>query len=781
MQIHWPDRVRVRLLILLSLTFLLVSGSVSYLYYLQAMRMAQGHQRDEMLAYARVISLVVDPARHESLSKPRQEFQSTYKSLIEQIDTGRRAMTDIVDVYTVRRARAQEGSELGYAYVLDALPVDQGSKSSEGQTTLQAGSLKLKTVSTQSPGKPSLSRFNLLSTMEDPPPEIRRCMATMSPEYTAVAYNRAGERVFSAYAPIVLDGQAVGVVGIDRLESSFLIKRTQIIQTCLVGVGFAFFFGIIISWTLVSKLAPSSRPSLLNISWIFSSGLVRMNLIETTLYVLVGSIIAVGFFSFIGAERDFSRAAVIARRNEALYELREELQNLKYRANPTPKTLRNIQRCASAGEVSSFFEDFQKNLTKFANSAKSRRAYISKIQSRLQREMLRQHESDLELKQSISDRNSWMLSTAGIAGLLSLAAIAAIRTLARQQEVLIEAVQRRDHMQAVYQQLVEHLPIGLFAYKMERYVFSNPAWTNQIGNVGDLPLWPAFIEAIHPDDRRRVKDSLQWFELERSDFQIEFRMGSDLGVRYMSLRGTPVYNAEKEFVYILAFAVDVTETVTARNELETKNAQLSQALSDLGANFEATVRALVKAIDAKDPYTAGHSERVMRYSVQLGRALGLSESDIHLLEMGAIIHDIGKIGIPDAILTKKSSLTKEEFEVIKTHPTVGYNLIQGIPLFGSCAEIVLWHHERLDGTGYPHGLRGEQVPDLVRIVAICDSFDAMTSTRAYRKGMATEEAVRVLRKEGLKGLLDMKMVEVFADIVEQGIVVVGDTDEQMAA
>ncbi|MBX3120379.1 MAG: HD domain-containing protein [Fimbriimonadaceae bacterium] len=213
------------------------------------------------------------------------------------------------------------------------------------------------------------------------------------------------------------------------------------------------------------------------------------------------------------------------------------------------------------------------------------------------------------------------------------------------------------------------------------------------------------------------------------------------------------------------------EEVGIKNaEIEATNIVLTRALEDLQDNFEAMVQAWVKAVEAKDLYTAGHSERVMQYSTAIGRRMGLSEHDLRVLEMGTLIHDIGKIGIPDSILIKPSRLSNEEFEVVKSHPDIGYRMISSIPLFQECAPIVLWHHEKMDGSGYPDGLCGDEIPLLVKISTVADMFDAMTSTRAYRASLSASIALENLRKDAEKGALEPKIVEILAEIVnEQGV------------
>ena len=156
--------------------------------------------------------------------------------------------------------------------------------------------------------------------------------------------------------------------------------------------------------------------------------------------------------------------------------------------------------------------------------------------------------------------------------------------------------------------------------------------------------------------------------------------------------------------------------------------------------------ALVGALDLKDPYTKGHSLHVAEASLDLGKTLRLSEKDLSTLYMASILHDIGKISIPDTILTKPGKLTKEEYEIIKTHPVQGYRLLRNIEGMEEIAEIILYHHERCDGKGYPEGLTCEEIPTLSKIIAVVDAFDAMVNRRVYRKALSLEQAKEEIKK-----------------------------------
>lgn len=179
------------------------------------------------------------------------------------------------------------------------------------------------------------------------------------------------------------------------------------------------------------------------------------------------------------------------------------------------------------------------------------------------------------------------------------------------------------------------------------------------------------------------------------------------------------------------------------------------------------LQSLAKALEAKDAYTAGHSERVASYSVKLGKQIKLPPRQLQLLEQGALLHDLGKIGVADAILNKPSRLNEHEYEIIKTHPTMTANIMRPLARFKEFVEIAAWHHERWDGHGYPDQLKGEAIPLLARIVSIADTWDAMTGDRSYRKGSSTEEAIATLEREHHSGQWDPTLLSVFISMVKE--------------
>ena len=190
------------------------------------------------------------------------------------------------------------------------------------------------------------------------------------------------------------------------------------------------------------------------------------------------------------------------------------------------------------------------------------------------------------------------------------------------------------------------------------------------------------------------------------------------------------------------------------------NEKLEIAYADLKNAYKGTMESLRLAVDAKDSYTKNHSDRVSYYSVLIAKGLNLSLEEIELVRNGGLFHDIGKIGIPDAILQKAGKLTDEEYHDIKNHPSIGEHILQPARIFNDIIPMVKHHHERFDGRGYPSGLAGENIPLFARIVCIADSFDAMTSDRSYRPRYTLYKALEEL--ERCKGTqFDSELVDVF--------------------
>jgi putative two-component system response regulator len=187
-------------------------------------------------------------------------------------------------------------------------------------------------------------------------------------------------------------------------------------------------------------------------------------------------------------------------------------------------------------------------------------------------------------------------------------------------------------------------------------------------------------------------------------------------------------------------------------------------LIDERDSAEAVVFALARAVEAKSPYTHGHAGRVRSYALSLATALSLDAEDLEVLGKGALLHDIGKISVPDAILEKPGRLTTEEYEVVKDHTRQGAHILEPLHSLRDVVPLVRWHHERLDGTGYPDGLQGDQIPLLVRILSVSDVFDSLASDRPYRARMPYELCLGILRENALGGGLDPALVDCFGRI-----------------
>jgi cyclic di-GMP phosphodiesterase len=194
--------------------------------------------------------------------------------------------------------------------------------------------------------------------------------------------------------------------------------------------------------------------------------------------------------------------------------------------------------------------------------------------------------------------------------------------------------------------------------------------------------------------------------------------------------------------------------------VEQRTAELDRALNSLEGAYRSTLQALTAALETRDSETHGHSERVVTYSLRLGREYGLSSEAMKSLEFGSLLHDIGKIGVPDSILRKPAKLTEEEWVRMREHPLHGQQILRGIEFLQGAARVVAQHHEKWDGTGYPLGLRQEEIDICARIFAVADAFDAITSDRVYRRGKSYEAASQEL-DDWAGRQFDPKVVEVF--------------------
>jgi putative nucleotidyltransferase with HDIG domain len=206
---------------------------------------------------------------------------------------------------------------------------------------------------------------------------------------------------------------------------------------------------------------------------------------------------------------------------------------------------------------------------------------------------------------------------------------------------------------------------------------------------------------------------------------------------------------------------------TMSQEIEHFVEDLKRAAQENRELFLNSIQMLAGAVDEKDPYTRGHSDRVTKYSVLIARELGSPESFVETVRISAQLHDVGKIGIEDRILKKPGALTAEEFEIMKTHTTKGANILRSVPQLQQMIPGIELHHESLDGRGYPHGLKGDAIPLLPRIIAVADTFDAITTNRPYQQAHEPTEALLILHTLS-KTRLDVQAVTAFSNVFRRG-------------
>ena len=232
-----------------------------------------------------------------------------------------------------------------------------------------------------------------------------------------------------------------------------------------------------------------------------------------------------------------------------------------------------------------------------------------------------------------------------------------------------------------------------------------------------------------------------------------------------------------KFDQLLLLIESGIKSIEQMNTIKTINKQLHDKNEELERAYLDTIGILRQTVEAKDPYTRGHSDRVSEYSVLIGKKLGLDEKTLHILKIGGLFHDIGKIGIPDSILLKESKLSDEEYSQIKNHPMIGVHMLGDAAIFTDILPIVKHHHERYDGRGYPTQLVGDDIPYVARIAAVADTFDAMTSKRSYRDSLPIDVVrAEIERCSGTQ--FDPNIAKVFLDIMDNDFDLIREIQEK---
>lgn len=238
-------------------------------------------------------------------------------------------------------------------------------------------------------------------------------------------------------------------------------------------------------------------------------------------------------------------------------------------------------------------------------------------------------------------------------------------------------------------------------------------------------------------------------------YMIEFIFASIIKIRLTKAER----NRNKLFDNLIALKNDL------QNQVEQRTKELEEEKNNSEKLLIEVTQALATTIDAKDKYTSGHSKRVAEYSKMLAAALGKDEKEQHKIYLIALLHDIGKIGVPDWIINKRDNLTEEEYNVVKEHPEIGYEILKNITTMPDLENGVRWHHERMDGKGYPDGLTDTQIPEYARIISVADAYDAMTSNRSYRSYLP-QDIVRTEIKKGIGSQFAPDVAEKMIELID---------------
>jgi len=242
----------------------------------------------------------------------------------------------------------------------------------------------------------------------------------------------------------------------------------------------------------------------------------------------------------------------------------------------------------------------------------------------------------------------------------------------------------------------------------------------------------------------------------------------------------PADQAARRAEVFAAGADDCIQSSASEEEIALRltNAWRLKRATDSLEDATTVITSLANAVEGRDAYTRGHVERVAAYCKEIGRRLGLGDRELHVLEIGGIVHDIGKIAVPDQVLNKPGRLTPEEFELMKRHPVVGYDILQPLRTFRRVLPLVRWHHERPNGTGYPDGLIDKALPLLPRIVAVADVSDALSTARPYRPAFSPVQCRAILKEAAEKEDLDPRLVQILFEILDEQEAALAGVGEQ---
>jgi len=311
--------------------------------------------------------------------------------------------------------------------------------------------------------------------------------------------------------------------------------------------------------------------------------------------------------------------------------------------------------------------------------------------------------------------------------------------------------------------LAEKSVAGVYIYDENlNFLYVNPAFCEIVGYSRDEIIGKKkALDFVYEEDREKVRELIEKrFKglIDTTNFYFRFKTREGKIKHCNAIGRATKYKGKK---VIMGTVLDITDRVEYENKLREGHKLLESTL-------DGTIYAFSKIVEAKDPYTAGHQLNVSKLSELIAKEIGFKENEIKELIWAGLLHDIGKITVPSEILVLPRKLTSIEFSIVKTHPIVAYNILKVIPTFEKLAKIVLQHHERLDGSGYPQGINGEKILKEARIISVCDVFEAMVSHRPYRPALPVEKAIEEIYKgRGLK--FDTEVVDICIDLFKKGI------------
>lgn len=729
---HPKGTSRITVFLSLAAGFLVLGLSCSYILYTGARENYFRQINTYLQTVAELAALQVDPENIASLNEPTQTNTSQFQTETDRLEQIVTATKNVTHISILKQVGPQ------YHFIVDA--------SSQGSEQ---------------------SKSNLLDPADEIPTELTQAVTARTSIFTDSSHSDRWGTWFSAYAPIFnIHSQLVGVVAVDSDANKINLGDLELLQKFQVTLAIVIAVCIGMAWLASGPITQSVRQG-----EVWKSSPHRRIVAEIFLVaVVLGIAFEMGQSHLRNIELVQTHNKVTVK--QALISLTTKVLNtIQSGGIPNVTVQSDLEHKLTSNNYGQIADTFKEAIANPTSSSISKAEKSVESLAKLQSASI-ERMNGLQEGQSSANLRLFI----GIF-LLSISTIVLVRYTANQEVRISQNLENTGSIQAQLSSLIENLPIGLFVIEDGKITFANAEWKKQIGiQPTQTKFHPNLLtDAIHPEEREVTVEKITEAVKQARPFQVQYRIAKPgEPALHVETRAVPVYDTDGVCRQMLAFTVDLTETVIAKREVESaygevnhKNKLLSDALAELEKNLESVVKSLVKAVEAKDPYTAGHSERVMQYSLWLGEAIGLGPYERRILELGTLVHDVGKIGIPDAILTKPDRLTDAEYDIIKKHPEYGVNIIGNIEMFRECLPIVRWHHERLDGRGYPDQLKGEEIPVLVRISAIADIFDAMTSTRAYRTGMELDKVLNIMNEISERGEIDAELFATFCQVIHQ--------------